>query len=712
MNAAQHRWAWPGAALLRFWRRTASGAGAPEPPAPQAGDPAPQATGPAPAEAGEPAPPTPSGPAPTPSSGPGEAAILLLAGAAAVGIGQLVLPELAVERRWQGFAFLVAGMLAFTIGVHGFSRGRLVGILHRPLSALARWFAVARAQALLLLLSPVLSAAAWIAAGDRPLMRYPALALALFAAALLFLLLGARPPARARPWARPPLGEVALVAALVLLAFAARGLWLSHIPWVFTGDEGSAGLAAIDVLEGREANPFTTSWFSFPSLYFYIEALSIWAFGRTFEAARLPAALAGVLTVAGLYWYARPTFGRGVALAASAYLVTFPIHIHFSRTGLNNIWDTLTMVVFSGALWRGWTRNARGGFVLAGLAAGIGMYFYPSVRVLAAMVPLWLLAALLKDRRAFAARLPGVAMMALAAAVAFLPLGLYYLENPQHFAAPMRRVSALGPWLEREVGLRGGDVWSVVWTQLRDSAQAYTTLPLRGHFNNAPMFLPLAGALFLLGVCLALLRLRSLEYVWLILWLLASIAVGALSESTPTSQRYLFTAGAAAVLIVLPVVEAARGLGTAWPRWRRLAVVGAGGLLAVAMAADLAFYFGDYSAKRAFGDLNTETASAVALYLHDQEPGQRVYFLGPPRMGYNTHATIAYLVPGAVGSDVVEPLTDPPDWALEGPTIFILLPERREELAFVQQAYPQGVTHSAPDRRGELLFIAYAVDPG
>lgn len=712
MNAAQHRWAWPGAALSRFWRRRGSGAGAPEPPAPQAADPAPQAAGPAPAEAGEAGSSPPTGPAPAPSPGPGEAAILLLAGAAAVAIGQLVLPELQTDRRWQGFAFLIAGMLAFTLGVLGFRRGRLIGLLHRPLGALGRWLNVSRARALLLTLAPLLSAAAWIAAGDSREMRYPALALALFAAAVLFLLLGAFTPSAAPARQRPPLAEVALVAALTLLAIAARALWLRYIPWVFTGDEGSAGLAAIDVLEGREANPFTTSWFSFPSLYFFIEAASIALFGRTFEAARLPAALAGALTVAGLYWYARPAFGRAVALAAAAYLVTFPIHIHFSRTGLNNIWDSLTMVVFAGALWRGWTDNRRGAFVLAGLTAGLGMYFYPSVRVLAALVPLWLLAALFKDRRAFAARLPGVALMILAALVVFLPLGLYYIENPQHFAAPLRRVSALGPWLQREIELRGGDVWSIVWTQLRDSAQAYTTLPLRGHFNSAPMFLPLAGALFLLGVCLAILRLRSLEYVWLILWLLASIAVGALSESTPTSQRYLFAAGAAAVLVVLPLVEAARWLGTAWPRWRRLAAAGAGALLAVAMAADLAFYFGDYSAERAFGDLNTETASAVALYLHAQAPGQRVYFLGPPRMGYNTHATIAYLVPDAVGSDVVEPLTAPPDGPLEGPTIFILLPERREELGLVEQAYPQGVTHRAPDRRGELLFIAYAVDPG
>ena len=58
--------------------------------------------------------------------------------------------------------------------------------------------------------------------------------------------------------------------------------------------------------------------------------------------------------------------------------MAFHFHIHFSRIGLNNIWDPLVMVLVWGLLWMGWQENDRRAFGLAGLTLGAGFYLYTS----------------------------------------------------------------------------------------------------------------------------------------------------------------------------------------------------------------------------------------------------------------------------------------------------------------------------------------------
>jgi hypothetical protein len=108
--------------------------------------------------------------------------------------------------------------------------------------------------------------------------------------------------------------------------------------------------------------------------------------------------------------------------------------------------------------------------------------------------------------------------------------------------------------------------------------------------------------------------------------------------------------------------------------------------------------------------LNTETATGVAFYVNSQGPGQQVYFFGPPRMGYYTHETIRFLAPNATGQDVNDPLTGPPTWQLSGSTIFVFLPERQQELQFVEQSYPGGALTVVNTRDGNPLFVAYKVE--
>ena len=639
------------------------------------------------------------------------ATVTLVVSALSLYFGQALRATLPEGERTPASIATILGLLLFLLTVRTFSTGSFPRILQRPLEVIALWLGVSSAQVMLLGLAIMLSGAAWLAAGDFPLMLMPALAVALWVGSALLFLMGAWQTGslqRIRNW---PRGEALAVVGLFLAAFLARGIRTADIPWLLTGDESSGGLSALEFIRGERDNPFGVGWFEFPSLYFFVQSVSIRLFGQTIEALRLTSALAGALTVVATYWFLRETFGRWVALAGATYLSAFHFHIHFSRIGLNNAWDALFVSLVSAAFWRGWNRGDRMSFALTGLVLGLAQYFYASGRILFLILPAWLVVVFLRDRKAVRAHLPGLAIILLGAMVVAFPQGLYYLKHKDAFAAPFNRVSLFGPMLQDQLSASGQTIWKVLGEQFKISTLAFTGTNLTYWYQPGhPMLLPIPAALFLMGACLVLLNIGRFQELWLALWVAGAIVVGALSDSPPAAQRYVFVAPAVVGIIGLSLERSGSWLIRAWPRLRWVTLASLAGLLVLACWEDLRFYFGDFSANKRFGDVNTEVATQVGRYLAKKEPGIQVYFLGG-RMGYYSHATIPYLAPRAVGNDVLDALTGPPDWDLPGPTIFILLPERAQELDSLEQSYPGGTYIRYPGKEG-VLFLAYEVPGG
>jgi hypothetical protein len=73
--------------------------------------------------------------------------------------------------------------------------------------------------------------------------------------------------------------------------------------------------------------------------------------------------------------------------------------------------------------------------------------------------------------------------------------------------------------------------------------------------------------------------------------------------------------------------------------------------------------------------------------------------------------TIPYLAPHVWAVDVIEPLTMPPAWPIEKTTWIIFLPERVNELTFVQQAYPTGIYEEIRDDQGRFMYAIYEIAP-
>ncbi|HEX6386324.1 MAG TPA: glycosyltransferase family 39 protein [Anaerolineae bacterium] len=632
----------------------------------------------------------------------------LLGGLLLVWLGQAAYTAVPLPLRWWVFGLMAVGAIAFLLAGHTAARQQAPPWLEKPVRWLAHFFGVSAGQMVLLLLAPCFVLIATLAAGHQPLARHWPVSLAAWALAIGKAVVGSWQ--RPEPSVKPGRAELLFALVLFFVAFLLRGVATAQIPATFSGDEGSAGLSALSFLNGTANNLFAVGWFSFPSLYFAIQSVGILLLGQTIEALRLVSALAGALAVVATYWLARSLFDRTTAALAAVYLAAAHYHIHFSRIGLNNVWDSLFGVLAILGLWHGWKTGRRAGFILCGLALGLGQYFYVSVRTLPLLFLIWAAAAWWRQRQAFRQRLPGLILAAFIALIVVFPLAHFFAYHPNEFNAPIDRVTILGERLAQEVVLRQQSPAQFIAGQAMQAALGFTHEPLRLLYNpGVPLLLAGAATLFLLGLIWAVTHF-DLRYLLLFLPFLAVIISNALSQDPPASQRYILAMPLAAILLAVPLGQAARWMWQLWPE-RRRAVVALAAILMVAIAlADLHYYFFDVYDDYVLGGFNTETATEIAYYLRDDEPStQRVYFFGFPRMGYFSHSTIPYLAPHVAAQDVNAPLAEPPNWPVTEPTLFIFLPERLGELEYVRASYPSGRYQEFYSEKGQFLFAVYKV---
>lgn len=635
--------------------------------------------------------------------------VALLGGAALLLLGQLTQARRPETERWPVYGLMALGALVFTFGLRLSAMTRIPAGLVRPVRSVARYLGITPGQLVLLGLAPCLAGLARLAAGNGLLAYQATVATVAWLLAGLAVIAGSyRADGGLGKIGRR---EILLIAVLFAAAFVLRGWATQRIPTTLSGDEASGGLSAVNFLQGRANNLFSIGWFSFPSLFYGLESVSIRLFGQTIEALRLVSALAGALTVVGLYGLVRALFDRPTALLAAALLMAAHFHIHFSRIGLQNIWDGLFTTLALAGLWRGWKTGRRANFLLCGLALGLGQYFYISFRAMPALLLVWTLSMALFQRPTFRQRLPDLILVAWIASILFLPLGLYFLDNPQEFSAPLQRVSIFNGWLDKEITLTGQARVTILWRQLAQSALGITHVPLKHWYTpGTPLLLPAAAAFFWLGLLWAVNTWDARHWLML-LPILGVIAAGALSQDPPASQRYVVVSTLAPFFIALPLAQGARWIARAWPRYGWAVYGGAALMVVWLMWADLRLYFVDLPKTYVLGGINTQTAMFIVDYLETQPEPAPIYFFGWPRMGYYSIASIAYLQPEFSAEDLMQPLTAPPNWELTGPTLFMFLPERGNELDWVAQSYPGGQTQTIQRSDGQAMFIVYEVTP-
>jgi 4-amino-4-deoxy-L-arabinose transferase-like glycosyltransferase len=634
---------------------------------------------------------------------------LFLMGGIFVFLGQSQVNRFLNNNRLWMLVLVVVGLVFVMLGFWIAERG-----LPKWLIRAITWFAdhsIKEWQIYCLLLSLPIVCVVPFSAGDGPKMTNPLVAVFAWLLAIALVLAGTWIQEKPLRW--PSWRLVALILGLMVFAFLLRVIRVDRIPIMLTGDEASAGIAAEEFTYGKWNNIFITSWYAFPSFFFAIPSFFIAILGHTTAALRIPSALAGALTVTASFFVARAMFGKRAAWFTAVFLAALHFHIHFSRIGLNNIWDGLWYVVTIGALWYGWEKDRRNAFLLAGLSLGISQYFYPSSRTILVLILGWIIFAALFDRPHLKRAWMNIILMLLITGVVSLPLVWYYAKFPNTYLEPMDRVALTSGWLRQEVINTGLPAWRIVLNQVVLSIGSYTYEPLRAWYTpEVPLLRPFAAGLFLIGIVLLFLRKQKWHILPLMLWLLAFMAIGGLSESTPAAQRFVAAAPVCALLVGFGLSESIELLGNVFDKNKRLINILSFLLVTILAVDELYFYFYKYTPHSVMSEArsNPVVAQTLADYLETQPKNMQVVFFGFPGMGYYSIPSIQYLVPEISGIDINQPWPSADKSNISSQhLLFVFLPNNLDQVQPVQVDYPGGLLTPIQAADGELLYQMYQV---
>jgi hypothetical protein len=246
--------------------------------------------------------------------------ILLVGGSLILGFTNQIRIDLPSEQPnptwalWIGFSLLISGLIIFQ-SEKAYQQFSLI------VKKIADWFEVTDWQILLLLISIVFIFLAPTAAGFLERMYSPVIAVVSWVLGITLAFVGAYQWGQEKPTI---LKSTILWSIIVfVIAFLFRGIKTGTIPLFLTGDEGLAGIHAAQFKSGDWNNIFITSWYSFPTLFSFIQSVFIGIFGQTTEALRILSAFVGAFTVVAVYLVERVMFGHRAGMLAALLCLHF-----------------------------------------------------------------------------------------------------------------------------------------------------------------------------------------------------------------------------------------------------------------------------------------------------------------------------------------------------------------------------------------------------
>lgn len=489
------------------------------------------------------------------------------------------------------------------------------------------------------------------------------------------------------------------------------------------------------VLKGNYMVFFT----SFPGrepLFFYFASIFAKVFGLSFLTIKFSAAVVGTITIPALFITARRLFNTEVGLYAALLLAINHWHITLSRIGYRAILLPLFVFVLLYLIARAMDRRRDWDFAFVGLWIGLGMYTYNS----------WLLSpiafvvatlGLLVAHRDISIRVVArfVAIAAFGSFLVFLPLARFGIEHPESYffrvatritsqeqPLPADTIGVFADNLKRTLGMfnyRGDSVFVVNVPYLRE--MEFTT-----------------AVLFVLGTCFVLARWRrgyniAALSIFLLMLMPSALSI-AFPNEVPSSDRasggvamaFLFAGVPLAMLrqhlgqwlpfvragpvaVRIPVssdhevrVKGSFGFDTRW-------LVPAVGLLLLVGDARSSYqtYFVDYAFAQPYHNYPLSLELARAL---DDFAGNGPVFIKYLPYWYDGNALRAQLQrtprTWANESDHFD-TTMPPFQDFEGRFLYILHPDDKEALAFLEETFPGSTWVDHYDSLGDIQFVSF-----
>jgi len=511
-----------------------------------------------------------------------------------------------------------------------------------------------------------------------------------------------------------------VILALILAGAAWLRFWLlADIPNDLHGDMASMGLQARAVIAGAAPGIFHQGWANIPMLGFYPSVLGLKFISNSILGLNFFPAVAGVLTVLGLYLLAWRLFDshRLAALAAAALAVNIP-HIHFSRlAAYMDPWPWILFAFFF--LAHGLRSRKLWPFPLAGLLLGVSLQMYYSGRVALFILPaVGVYLALLHPkalRRDWRFWLAGIVLLGLGSIVALGPSLIYFLQNTGPLLQRSRSVFLFHePVMTHLMGKYGVDTpAAVLWEQIKASAlmfnYSHDTSTQFGY--TAPMFSAALSPLVLLGIGYSLRRWRNPGLGFALIWLFAIMITGSvLTNNAPFWPRLVGILPVAALMVGVTMQATLRALSLdrAIPSFWEPAPT-AVAMLALALAFMLIgqHNWADYDQ---FTDNNARAQARIGRYLDALPDDLTACSLSQPyRLNKRETAFLAWphrlvdLPPDSAGAALLACPGQERVWILDATD--------NSQLARVQLQWPDGQLRAIRNGAGRPVFISYLISP-
>lgn len=519
-------------------------------------------------------------------------------------------------------------------------------------------------------------------------------------------------------------GRRARLVLLALLAIMMLGVFfyffrLDAVPAEMTSDHAEKILDTYDILNGKHSIFFERNTGREP-LQFYMNALVV-ALGIApldMLALKTVGALAGVLTIPGVFLLAREWFDDEVGLFAAFLFAVSIFPVAIARIGLRYPLSPLFVAWTCFFVVRGFRTLRRNAFLMAGLMMGLGLNGYSPFRVVVLLILIWMAVWIILNHNVEAGGVVrfGVncALVFAGAALVFVPLFRYITEHPENF---VYRMATRLTSLEEPVP---GDPLTIF---LNNNLRAAGMFNVRGDVvwvNSIPTVPSVdwfIGALFLLGVIYGIYRLiRAREYPFILLFislfilLLPSTLALAFPDENPSVVRAGGVAPMVMILAALPLALWRRQFARLGSRLMGLAAVCLVLAGIVWLNYQLYFYRYDDEYRRAAWN-STEIAATLREYAVAWNDWEHIYIVSAPHW-VDHRAVGIHLRNYDFDSHLVENQDALREQASDpARKVYALKNIDYDDLALLQELYPDGETLPVPSRTPGRDFVIFVTPP-
>jgi dolichyl-phosphate-mannose-protein mannosyltransferase/PA14 domain-containing protein len=508
--------------------------------------------------------------------------------------------------------------------------------------------------------------------------------------------------------------EAAWLGAIVVLAALARTLWLATLPHAYFGDEPRVAMYLHDAFHsGALPNFFSMGWNTWPAVGLSLQGLFAPLFGLHLWTLRLSSALMGTLGVLATYLLTRELFARRAALLATLLFAVCRTAIDFSRLGITHA-QVLCLEPFAlFFLWRALNGGRAVAYLWAGVVTAWCLYSYNAGQLVPLLVFGWLLLGGLSRPARLRTHWRAAALLAAAFALTLFPYLYKFTDaftfgpNWDQWTIMARNRQTLGRVVETWQSSGAAPAWAILSHHAWTTWLGFGVLPGGGYvlgYRHGGMLDDVSAALFVLGLGIAIRRLRSGGAAFVSYWWLGTVLAGGIATVDPPSfVRMIGLLPALAILAALPLdwlLDTA--VGTA-----RQTIAAALVLLLVAGAAwdNYQTYFVAYAATRA------DPMSELARYMESLPADDRAALLGVEDFLQFRGEMFRIEFPGR-WQDVAEPshflpLHEP----LAAPLALVLGPTQITLADYLRSLYPGAVVGEVADSSGQTIFRTVLVTP-